>query len=134
MTKRENSMRWLGSRHPQDQHLCPLCGGPRNCNSPLEIIEDVVYYAGGRVHMSPRETAFLGLLLKRVRQPVHKEAMYNHLFGALPDCDWPEVKILDVFVCKVRRRLENAKVPVVIETIWGRGWLLREVTDVPSAS
>jgi two-component system cell cycle response regulator CtrA len=48
----------------------------------------------------------------------------NHLYG---DLDEPEVKIIDVFVCKLRKKLANASGGLdYIETVWGRGYALRE--------
>jgi two-component system cell cycle response regulator CtrA len=51
----------------------------------------------------------------------------NHLYGGM---DEPEIKIIDVFICKLRKKLtcvSNGK--DYIETIWGRGYVLREPSD-----
>ena len=53
-----------------------------------------------------------------------KEAFLNHLYGGM---DEPEVKIIDVFICKLRKKLETALGGEgYIETVWGRGYVLRE--------
>jgi two-component system cell cycle response regulator CtrA len=52
-----------------------------------------------------------------------KEAFLNHLYGGM---DEPEVKIIDVFVCKLRKKLARAGADGVIGTIWGRGYVIRE--------
>ena len=52
-----------------------------------------------------------------------KEAFLNHLYGGM---DEPEVKIIDVFVCKLRKKLARAGADGIIGTIWGRGYMIRE--------
>jgi two-component system cell cycle response regulator CtrA len=48
----------------------------------------------------------------------------NHLYGGM---DEPEVKIIDVFICKLRKKLANATGGSnYIETVWGRGYVLRD--------
>jgi len=48
----------------------------------------------------------------------------NHLYGGM---DEPELKIIDVFVCKLRKKLATAtKGDNYIETVWGRGYVLRD--------
>jgi two-component system cell cycle response regulator CtrA len=48
----------------------------------------------------------------------------NHLYGGM---DEPEIKIIDVFMCKLRRKLADASNGKdYIETVWGRGYVLRE--------
>jgi hypothetical protein len=57
----------------------------------------------------------------------------NHLYGGLDD--EPEAKIIDVFICKLRKKLANASGGQdYIETIWGRGYALREPTKQAIAS
>ncbi len=53
-----------------------------------------------------------------------KEAFLNHLYGGM---DEPELKIIDVFICKLRKKLEVATDgDNYVETVWGRGYVLRE--------
>jgi two-component system cell cycle response regulator CtrA len=52
-----------------------------------------------------------------------KEAFLNHLYGGM---DEPEMKIIDVFVCKLRKKLAQAGAGNMIGTIWGRGYMIRE--------
>jgi DNA-binding response OmpR family regulator len=41
--------------------------------------------------------------------------------------DEPELKIIDVFVCKLRKKLADATGGShYIETVWGRGYVLRD--------
>jgi two-component system cell cycle response regulator CtrA len=52
-----------------------------------------------------------------------KEVFLNHLYGGI---DEPEVKIIDVFICKLRKKLATAGGADLIGTVWGRGYVLRE--------
>jgi two-component system, cell cycle response regulator CtrA len=53
-----------------------------------------------------------------------KEMFLNHLYGGM---DEPELKIIDVFVCKLRKKLAQATGGShYIETVWGRGYVLRD--------
>ncbi len=53
-----------------------------------------------------------------------KEMFLNHLYGGM---DEPELKIIDVFVCKLRKKLSGATGgDNYIETVWGRGYVLRD--------
>ena len=52
-----------------------------------------------------------------------KEAILAHLYGSM---DEPEIKIIDVFVCKLRSKLTKAGLPMVISTVWGRGYSVRD--------
>ena len=47
----------------------------------------------------------------------------NHLYGGM---DEPELKIIDVFICKLRKKLGLACGDSYIETVWGRGYVLRD--------
>jgi two-component system cell cycle response regulator CtrA len=52
-----------------------------------------------------------------------KEAFLNHLYGGM---DEPEMKIIDVFICKLRKKLALAGAENLIGTVWGRGYMIRE--------
>ena len=54
---------------------------------------------------------------------VTKEGFLNHLYGGM---DEPELKIIDVFICKLRKKLALAGAEDVIGTMWGRGYIVRE--------
>jgi two-component system, cell cycle response regulator CtrA len=79
---------------------------------------------GSRVHLTAKEYQMLELLSLRKGTTLSKEMFLNHLYG---DSDEPEAKIIDVFICKLRKKLEAATGGVnYIETVWGRGYALRE--------
>jgi two-component system cell cycle response regulator CtrA len=73
--------------------------------------------------ISNKEYAILELLAVRQGTTITKEMFLNHLYGGL---DEPELKIVDVFVCKLRKKLTQAtNGEKYIETVWGRGYVLR---------
>jgi two-component system, cell cycle response regulator CtrA len=77
-----------------------------------------------RVHLTGKEYQMLELLSLRKGMPLTKEMFLNHLYGGM---DEPEVKIIDVFICKLRKKLANASNGKnFVETLWGRGHVLRD--------
>jgi two-component system cell cycle response regulator CtrA len=82
---------------------------------------------GTVVHLTSKEYAILELLAMRKGTVLTKEMFLNHLYGGI---DEPELKIIDVFVCKLRKKLSEASGGTnYIETIWGRGYMLKEFPD-----
>jgi len=76
------------------------------------------------VHLTSKEYAILELLAMRKGTVLTKEMFLNHLYGGM---DEPELKIIDVFVCKLRRKLYEASGGKnYVETVWGRGYMLRD--------
>jgi two-component system, cell cycle response regulator CtrA len=83
---------------------------------------------GKTVHLTGKEYQMLELLSLRKGTTLTKEMFLNHLYGGM---DEPELKIIDVFICKLRKKLAEATGGVNhIETVWGRGYVLRD----PAAS
>ncbi len=78
---------------------------------------------GRTVHLTGKEYAILELLVLRKGMVLTKEAFLNHLYGGM---DEPEMKIIDVFVCKLRKKLAQAGGDGLIGTVWGRGYMIRE--------
>ena len=69
----------------------------------------------------------LELLSLRRGTTLTKEMFLNHLYGGM---DEPELKIIDVFICKLRKKLANAaNGKNYIETVWGRGYVLRDPVE-----
>lgn len=88
---------------------------------------------GQKLHLTAKEYQILALLALRTGSTLTKETFLNHLYGGLDD--EPEAKIIDVFICKLRKKLANASGGQdYIETIWGRGYALREPTKQAIAS
>jgi two-component system, cell cycle response regulator CtrA len=75
------------------------------------------------VHLTGKEYAILELLVLRKGMVLTKEAFLNHLYGGM---DEPEMKIIDVFICKLRKKLALAGAENLIGTVWGRGYMIRE--------
>jgi len=79
---------------------------------------------GQPVHLTSKEYGILELLSLRKGTTLTKEMFLNHLYGGM---DEPELKIIDVFICKLRKKLSAATGGEnYIETVWGRGYVLRE--------
>jgi len=79
---------------------------------------------GRSVHLTGKEYQMLELLSLRKGTTLTKEMFLNHLYGSM---DEPELKIIDVFICKLRKKLSEATGgETYIETIWGRGYVLRD--------
>ncbi len=78
----------------------------------------------GAVHLTGKEYQMLELLSLRKGTTLTKEMFLNHLYGGM---DEPELKIIDVFICKLRKKLAQAtEGDNYIETVWGRGYVLRD--------
>ncbi|WP_343559852.1 response regulator transcription factor CtrA [Kiloniella sp. b19] len=76
------------------------------------------------LHLTGKEYGILELLSLRKGTTLTKEMFLNHLYGGM---DEPELKIIDVFVCKLRKKLTNVTGGEnYIETVWGRGYVLRD--------
>jgi len=79
---------------------------------------------GSRVHLTGKEYQMLELLSLRKGTTLTKEMFLNHLYGGM---DEPELKIIDVFICKLRKKLAaSTDGNHHIETVWGRGYVLRD--------
>ena len=82
---------------------------------------------GSRVHLTGKEYQMLELLSLRKGTTLTKEMFLNHLYGGM---DEPELKIIDVFICKLRKKLAAATIGKhYIETVWGRGYVLRDPSE-----
>jgi len=79
---------------------------------------------GNTVHLTGKEYQMLELLSLRKGTTLTKEMFLNRLYGGM---DEPELKIIDVFICKLRKKLSEATGSENhIETVWGRGYVLRD--------
>ena len=89
---------------------------------------------GKTVHLTGKEYQIFELLSLRKGTTLTKEMFLNNLYGGM---DEPELKIIDVFICKLRKKIAHATGGEnYIETVWGRGYILRdpEVTAEPLAA
>ena len=94
----------------------------------INLDTKMVEINGARVHLTGKEYQMLELLALRKGTTLNKEMFLSHLYGGM---DEPEMKIIDVFVCKLRKKLANASGGKdYIETVWGRGYVMRELGEV----
>ena len=90
----------------------------------VNLDQKTVEVDGESVHLTGKEYQMLELLSLRKGTTLTKEMFLNHLYGGM---DEPELKIIDVFVCKLRKKLAAAMAGEShIETVWGRGYVLRD--------
>lgn len=79
---------------------------------------------GKTVHLTGKEYQMLELLSLRKGTTLTKEMFLNHLYGGM---DEPELKIIDVFICKLRKKIAQATDNENnIQTVWGRGYVLKD--------
>ena len=89
----------------------------------LDISNHDVVANGVRVHLTLREFAILELLVLRRNMIMTKETILSQIYGGM---DEPDIKIIDVFICKIRSKLTKVGLPNVISTVWGRGYSVRD--------
>jgi two-component system, cell cycle response regulator CtrA len=96
---------------------------------PVELSLDrrEVRVHGVQLHLSRREFAVLELLFLKQGVILNKVAFLNHLYCGMEE---PEMKTIDVIICRLRKKLAAADVPTLIDTVWGCGYILRD----PSAT
>ena len=96
----------------------------------LSLDAKTVHVDGALIHLSTKEYQMLELMALRKGVVQTKEAFLNHLYDDLE----PEAKIIDVFICKLRKKLARASGGRdYIETVWGRGYVMRDA-GIQSAS
>jgi two-component system cell cycle response regulator CtrA len=91
----------------------------------VDLDTKIVAIAGVELHLTGKEYQLLELMARRKGTTLTKEMILNHVYGGM---DEPELKIIDVFVCKLRKKFRAAGGHDYIETVWGRGYILREPT------
>jgi two-component system, cell cycle response regulator CtrA len=94
----------------------------------VNVDAKIVYVDKVQVHLTGKEYQMLELLSLRRGTTISKEVILNQLYGGM---DEPEIKIIDVFICKIRKKLAGASNGKdYIETVWGRGYTLREPAEI----
>ncbi|MGB1036959.1 MAG: response regulator transcription factor, partial [Candidatus Puniceispirillales bacterium] len=95
----------------------------------INLSTRTVSVAGEKVDLTGKEVQILELLALRKGATISKTQLINHLYNGREE---PELKIIDVFVCKLRKKLaDHANGKNFIHTIWGQGYSLRDY-PVPS--
>jgi two-component system cell cycle response regulator CtrA len=93
----------------------------------VNLDSKTVEIEGTRVYLTGKEYQVLELLCLRKGSTLTKEMFLNNLYGGM---DEPGIKIIDVFMCKLRKKLAKASNGKdYIETVWGRGYVLREPSE-----
>jgi two-component system cell cycle response regulator CtrA len=94
----------------------------------VNLDTQTVTVCGKTLHLTGKEYGIMELLSLRKGSTLNKDQFLNHLYGGI---DEPELKIIDVFICKLRKKLEQASGGKnYIETVWGRGYVLRDPDEV----
>lgn len=90
----------------------------------VNLDNKTVEVAGQQVHLTGKEYQMLELLALRKGTTLTKEMFLNHLYGGR---DEPELKIIDVFICKLRKKIEKVSQGITyIDTVWGRGYVMHD--------
>jgi two-component system cell cycle response regulator CtrA len=98
----------------------------------VNLDAETVDVGGARVHLTGKEYDIVELMSLRKGVTITKDSFLNHLYGGM---DEPDVKIIDVFICKLRKKLALAcGGRSYIETVWGRGYVLRDAPELALAA
>lgn len=98
----------------------------------LNLHSKTVEVDGARVHLTGKQYAMLELLSLRKGTTLSKEVFLNHLYGGV---DEPDPKILDVYICQIRKKLALAcGGKSYIETVFGRGYVLLDPDELSKAA
>ena len=89
----------------------------------MDLAAREVSVEGRPVALTSKEYAILELLVLRRGAVLSKENFLDHLYGGI---DEPDAKIIDVFICKLRKKLAAAGADNLIGTVWGRGYIVRD--------
>jgi two-component system, cell cycle response regulator CtrA len=101
-------------------------------NLKINLDSKTVEANGQRVHLTGKEYRMLELLSLRQGTTLSKEMFLNHLYDGVEE---PEMKIIDVFICKLRKKLAAATGgDHIIETVWGRGYVVRKPENSEKAA
>lgn len=101
----------------------------RRGNVELSLDRREVRVDGAKLSLTRREFAILELLFLKQDVILNKTAFMNHLYCGTVE---PEIKSIDVAICRVRKKLSAAGVPDLIDTVWGCGYILRDLVAQPS--
>ena len=97
-------------------------------NLEVDLNRHLALVEGESLPLTGKEFRIVEFLALRKGSVLSKAAFLSHLYGGM---DEPEPKIIDVFICKMRRKLELAGASgVSIDTVWGQGYILRETAAV----
>ena len=112
--------------------VCPVCGTV-GVVIPIQILPErgMVIANGKFVTLSGHEMALLELLAKSFPRVLTKESALDHIYQLDPDGE-PEIKIIDVYICKIRKKVEP--LGLRIDTQWGKGYALAAPLRIAGAA
>ncbi len=84
---------------------------------------------GQRVRLTQKEYDLLELLWTHKGVTLSKQMILNHLYGGTYE---PGQKVIDVFICRIRKKLQAITGDDPIKTVWGRGYMLSDLVDAPT--
>lgn len=92
----------------------------------INLSTNSVSVNGRPVHLTGKEMLLFSLLASTKGRTKSKESILSGIYTSLED--EPEIKIIDVFVCKLRKKLTDIHPDAgqVIETVWGRGYQINQ--------
>ena len=99
-------------------------------NISLDLTSQLMFANGIPVPLTGKEYSIFEMLLLRKNRVQGKVEILDYLYNGI---DEPDMKVLDVFVCKIRKKMEKliGKGSCPIETVWGRGWVVRDRGEGP---
>jgi two-component system, OmpR family, response regulator len=83
---------------------CPTCGQAIEAGEAIKVTGRYVLHKDKATRLSKMEAAVVSCLLEAKGRVVTKDHIMQHVYGLA--CDWPDWKILDIFICRARRRLK----------------------------
>ena len=89
----------------------------------INLEQHSVVYKGEAVYLTNKEQNVIEILALKKNNVIPKEVLINSLYNGM---DEPEMKIIDVFICKMRKKLMKITGENFIETVWGRGYYLKD--------
>ena len=113
----------LGGGHGLFTSLSALRRVTRDLTAIATVADD-----GGSSGRLRREFGVLELLFLKQGVILNKVAFLNHLYTGMEE---PEMKTIDVIICRLRKKLAVAGVPTLIDTVWGCGYILRDPSLPP---
>lgn len=101
---------------------CPVCGSTIS-NMPVTLLPErgMVIANGKFAVLTGHEMLLVQRLAEVFPRVLTKEAALAWMYQVSTDSE-PEIKIIDVYICKARKKLEP--LGVRIDTVWGKGYAL----------
>jgi hypothetical protein len=102
--------------------LCPCCGGAVESDRILlDASRFIVAYAGREAWLTQYEFSIVQEVIKAYPAAISKDRLFDTIYAArIADGDFPEPKIIDVYICKARKKL--IPIGVILTTSWGFGY------------